>query len=87
MNDDVYNKLISLTEEGKITRIVSTIKKGDIFVRQPDNMTTKIVQNGTWEIEKYFFNGEWIADRNIITLENGEVFEDRLSLFSGFYEL
>ncbi|MGK4566493.1 hypothetical protein [Flavobacterium sp. 3HN19-14] len=84
--NDFYNKLSELTEKGQITKTVSSTK-GDIFVKQPDQKTSRIVHNGTWEIEKYFHGDEWIADRNIITLESGEVYEDRLSLFSGFYNL
>jgi hypothetical protein len=84
--DEFYIKLTDLCQQGIITKEISTTT-GNIFVKAEDDTRTRIVHNGTWEIEKYFHNDEWIADRNIITLENGEVYEDRLSLFNGFYNL
>lgn len=84
--EEFYNKLIELAEKSQVERRVS-VQKGNFLVQNSEDRVPKMIIDGQWDIENFFHNSEWIAQRQIITLENGVVYEDRLSLFQGFYNL
>ena len=82
MEDRNYLKLISLEEKGIVVK-TTTETTGEIKVQRGDDIF-RTIENGYWKTESFFFEGEFIAQRTIIKVENGDVYEDRLDLYEGY---
>jgi hypothetical protein len=84
--ENLYNELMELTSKGTIERKVS-VRKGDVIVQESGDRIPKILTDATWEIENFFLNNDWIAERYILTLNDGSVYEDRVNIYEGFKKI
>ncbi|MBO0320883.1 hypothetical protein J0X14_01130 [Muricauda sp. CAU 1633] len=82
MEDKDYLKLNSLADKGIVTK-TTTETTGEIKVKKGNDIF-RTIKNGYWKTESFFYEGEIIAQRTIIKFENGDIYEDRLSLYDGY---